>query len=39
MNIPKSVLLNEAYIRMIFSMLNNKMSGPVIKLIELIDYD
>jgi len=24
---------------MIFSMLNNKMSGPVIKLIELIDYD
>jgi len=39
MNIPTSVLLDEAEIRMIFSMLNNKMSGPVIKMIELIDYD
>ena len=39
MNIPTSVLLDEAEISMIFSMLNNKMSGPVIKMIELIDYD
>ena len=39
MNIPTSVLLDEAEIRMIFSMLNNKMSEPVIKLIDMIDYD